>query len=824
MLASQLHASGVPVFPCTPNKMPAVKGWQNPLPPEQYNWQSGLVGIPIPPGTTIIDLDTYKGVTRESVEQLLGCTLPWDEALIQTTMRGGQHYAFSVDWRVKQGSNLKDANGNDIKGLDTRVAGKGLIATGKGYTHVGFGPFALAHPGTLPKLPDATRHLLEHVQQAPAERAELPQGDKDLAALRDALVHIDPGGSRSDWMRVGMALRHHYHDEPEQGLSLFDDWSSGGLWKDGEPANYDSESMDFQWSSIKPEGGITVASLFYTAMQSGWRPPATFDTSLAFGQGSAPVDQFAAMIDHITAEGGNAKSIDSLLQAIATLPCSPIQRDLLVTSLKYELREAKLLDKKLGDKIDRQLRSDTMPAFARPQLPLPAVLDVDDIPERPLGRPSAVHGSNADQMVGEVFQERLGVIDGVLRWWSGREWQRLSEDKAFRLVAQALKPDHCKAPNIAGTIKLLPTSCPVLPGQSVDRRAYFANGVLDMGTGAMLPHSPENYNTGCMGVAYNPRATCPQWFKFLTSIFFHLEDGADRVNKLQEIMGWALIRDGLNVQKVIALDGASRGGKGLVLEVLQVILGDTKWGAADFTNLDCGKTQSAFRNSDVLIDSEAKPPQHQTAKRAIGFMNKVASNEVVSVPLLHTQTPWEGRLNAKFIFACNGIPIMIDDSGASTNRLEVLRFDKSFSGIEDKTLAPRLISEAEGVAAWAIEGLRRLIANNGNFTQPASSIESLNHMKEENQPLRDFIAEYMTHGQDERCHLTDVWNAYRVYAADCNIRLPGKTQFSRSLRLSLLGSDVKEKRAIRVNGENKQGYEGMSVRSVSGDAFAMKGA
>lgn len=814
MLANQLHAAGVPVFPCLANKRPAVKGWQHPLTPEQYQWPSDLVGIPVPAGVVVVDLDTYKGVTRQQVEQTLGCALPWDQALIQTTMHGGQHYAFAVNWEVKQGSDI------GIKGLDTRVTGRGYIATGgNSYQHVGFGPFALAHPATLPQLPDATRHILEHVKQAPTERVELPQGDKDLATLREALIHIDPGCSRSEWLRVGLALRHYFHDIPEQGLSLFDDWSSGCLWKDGEPANYDGDGMEFQWGSFKPEGGITVASLFYTAMQSGWQPPATFDTSLAFGQGAAPVDTFAAMIDRITEEGGNAKHIDSLLQAIAAMSCSPIQRDLLVTSLKYELREAKLLDKKLGDKIDRQLRADA-PTIAARALPLPEVLDVEDIPEVQLGRPSAVHGSNADQMLAEVFQNRLAVVDGVTRWWSGREWQRLSEDKAFRLGAQALKPDHCKAPNIAGTIKLLPTSCPVLPAQQIDRRAFFANGVLNLDTGAMEQHNPTNYNTGCMSVSYNQQALCPGWFEHLSSLFYGLEDGEDRVALLQEIMGWALIKDDLNVQKIVALDGASRGGKGVILEVLTHILGPTKWGAADFTNLDDGKTQSAFRNSDVLIDMEAKPPPAQTAKRAIGFMNKVASNEVVSIQLLNTQTPWEGRLNAKFVFSCNGIPVMIDDSGATTNRFVVLKFDRSFADREDKGLAGRLIKETEGVAAWAVEGLRRLLANGGKFTQPSSSVESLSHMKEENQPLSDFIAEYIHYEEGARVHASELWNSYRVYAADCNVKLPGRNQFFRALRLSMIGTGTREVKSMRIGDAVKPGYEGINVRSLTAQAFS----
>ena len=822
MLANQLHAAGVPVFPCTPKKFPAVKGWQKPNHPDTYNWSNGYVGIPIPDGVMILDLDTYKGVTREQVEQAMGCTLPWDEALIQTTMHGGQHYAFATDWEVKQGTNV-----NDIVGLDTRVSGRGLIVTGQGYNHVGYGPFILAHPTALPKLPEGTRHILERVKHEATERAELPQGDRDIEHIRGALAHLTPHCSRDEWRDVGFSLRNYFHDMPETGFTVFDEWSQGEYWKnaeqDGVPVSYESETMDFQWGSFTAEGGRGIGSLIRGAYQKGWNPPASFDTAMAFGQGAATMDLFGDMIDRIAAEGSNPKLVDTLIQAIAAMACSPIQRDLLVTSLKYELREAKLLDKKLGDKLDRQLRTEAT-TLSHAKMQLPALIDVEDIPEVQLSRPSGIHGSNADQMLAEIFQNRLAVLDNVTRWWSGREWQRLTDEKAFRLGAQALKPDHCKAPNIAGTIKLLPTSCPIKPLQAIDKRAFFANGVLNLDTNAMEPHNINNHNTGCMAVEYNPQALSPEWFKHLTSLFHGLDDGDDRVDLLQEIMGWALIKDDLNVQKIIALDGASRAGKGVVLEVLCAILGQTKWGAADFTNLADGKTQSAFRNSDVLIDMEAKPPAGQDAKRAIGFMNKVASNEVVSIQLLNTQTPWEGRVNAKFIFSCNGIPMMIDDSGATTNRITVLMFDRSFHGREDRGLATRLIQEAEGVAAWAVEGLRRLLANGGNFTTPQSSIDAMTNMKEENQPLSDFIKGHLALADKTRTHSSDIWDAFRLYSAEANIKLPARNQFFRSLRLSMLGTKgVKESKSLRINDRVKPGYTGIQLRTLTGDAFNTQG-
>lgn len=370
-IAQQLHAAGLNVFPCRADKSPAVsKGqpWAEVAkqPPESLRWPSGVVGVPVPPGVVVLDLDTYKGVTREQVEALLGCSLPWDRALIQTTQRGGQHYAFKApQWPVRQDSNVS------ITGFDTRVGTKGYIATGAGYTPIGFGLFALAHPEALAELPDACRPTLEHVQRS-VEHTPLPEGDKDAQTVRDALSRIPPSVGRSEWMRVGLALRHYFHDDEQVGMSLFDEWSSGGLTPEHDtPANYAGpEDIEHQFTSFKPEGGTTISTLFYAAMQNGWRPPAGIDVSSAFGPGAAPVDAFCEMIDRIQETGGDPKQTSELITALGAMPCDQLQRATLLATLTRELKDAGLLSKGVKQQIDGLSGAPSAPK-AQPQKPAP---------------------------------------------------------------------------------------------------------------------------------------------------------------------------------------------------------------------------------------------------------------------------------------------------------------------------------------------------------------------------------------------------------------------------------------------------------------------
>lgn len=346
-LAEQFAASGLGVFPCRTDKKPAIqKGtdWRREAtrPTTDHHWPSAMVGLPIPPGVMVIDLDTYKGATRAAVEQAVGCALDWDAALIQITQHGGQHYAFACDWAPINGSNI-----NGVTGLDVRAAGKGYIATGQPYYQwQGMTPFAMSTPAALPRIPDQCRAVMEHVKHERTTPADLPEGEKDIEALKAALAHLDPGRLRSEWVRIGLALRHHFHDEPEQGLALFDMWSSGALG--GEtPPNYEPEVMEHQWYSFKPENGdatTTVGTIYHEAIGAGWQPPAGLDTAAIFGADATDIDTYTALVDDITQHGGDPKQTQRLIAAISG---NALQVQTLNAVLQRELKEAGLLTTEL---------------------------------------------------------------------------------------------------------------------------------------------------------------------------------------------------------------------------------------------------------------------------------------------------------------------------------------------------------------------------------------------------------------------------------------------------------------------------------------------
>jgi hypothetical protein len=99
--------------------------------------------------------------------------------------------------------------------------------------------------------------------------------DDEEERIRDAIFAIN-SDDRDTWLQIGMALKDHMGDG---GRALWDQWSQ-------RSNKYNERDQDRTWKSFK-RNGITIATLFHHAQQSGWRPKHK-STAGAHGTSSAP--------------------------------------------------------------------------------------------------------------------------------------------------------------------------------------------------------------------------------------------------------------------------------------------------------------------------------------------------------------------------------------------------------------------------------------------------------------------------------------------------------------------------------------------------------
>jgi putative DNA primase/helicase len=95
-------------------------------------------------------------------------------------------------------------------------------------------------------------------------RREGPEVDQIAAALK----YIDPT-DRGTWLRVAMSLKSELGDG---GFFMWLSWSSAA-------PNFNERDARAVWRSIKPDGGVTIRTLFRLARQGGWAGDAGLSTT-----------------------------------------------------------------------------------------------------------------------------------------------------------------------------------------------------------------------------------------------------------------------------------------------------------------------------------------------------------------------------------------------------------------------------------------------------------------------------------------------------------------------------------------------------------------
>jgi len=82
----------------------------------------------------------------------------------------------------------------------------------------------------------------------------------DTQRIQAALAHI-PTHDRDTWLRVGMGLKSKLGDD---GFSLWKQWSQ-------QDESYNEKNAKAVWRSIKPNGKVTIYSVFHKAWQRGYK-------------------------------------------------------------------------------------------------------------------------------------------------------------------------------------------------------------------------------------------------------------------------------------------------------------------------------------------------------------------------------------------------------------------------------------------------------------------------------------------------------------------------------------------------------------------------
>jgi len=335
----------------------------------------------------------------------------------------------------------------------------------------------------------------------------------------------------------------------------------------------------------------------------------------------------------------------------------------------------------------------------------------------------------------------------------------------------------------------------------------FKNGVLNIReharnpTCGLLPHDTRLFATSALPYEYDPGAKCPRFDAFLDSVF---EDPIDRGEYLK-MLGYLFLHDNPN-HLMFFLSGASRSGKGVTQRLVSHLVGAASSTATSLAALRGNFGLGNLMGKKVAVIGEMNEDSNaRVDTTAVDIMKSISGGDTVTIDRKYMPTT-EICLGVKFLIACNTFPAIFDASGGFSNRIVLVRFEKSFFRREDRGLEAALALELPGIANAALNGLR--CAMSQGFTPSQRTTDVLNDITSSAAPTARFFEDNMMTVPDAELRFVrteDIFNAYRAWGEQTGVPVKSLPRFCSDLRAAMPGLHPKR---VRAEGLRERGYSG----------------
>jgi len=390
-------------------------------------------------------------------------------------------------------------------------------------------------------------------------------------------------------------------------------------------------------------------------------------------------------------------------------------------------------------------------------------------------------------------------------------WKRMTEHqlkKLFYKLFQRIAPDKLFRGADAHYFELLPFICrstdSLLPAKNY---INVMNGLFNITTFRLEPHDSNVFSTTQLPVTYDIKAQCNRFLSFLHEVLCY---DIETIDLVQEIAGYVLSCE-TKAERLFVLLGDGSNGKSLLCEVFLQLAGGEK----NVSSVSLGNLEKEFKVSQIVgktlnisTENEVKTFDTEAAKA-------ITSGDAMQVEFKFGH-PFTYKPFAKLLFSVNRLPYLGDKSYGMERRLIIIPFDKRFSanpvtpmqGLKDPLLKETLPDELDGIFAFAMDGLERLIKNKYEFTDSKRVSEILNDYRLDTNPYLDFVRTCIESAEENdknnrRLSSKELENVFNGWCAETNhsgLMGISNRKLLKELRLTLENENISYKNE-KSNGE-----------------------
>jgi putative DNA primase/helicase len=226
------------------------------------------------------------------------------------------------------------------------------------------------------------------------------------------------------------------------------------------------------------------------------------------------------------------------------------------------------------------------------------------------------------------------------------------------------------------------------------------NGLLDIKSKELKPHSSVFLSTKQLPMRYDPSAKWTEVLKFLKQV-----QNREGVNTLLKMFGYILLTDTSKYQKAFFFAGRGDNGKSVLIDLIDAFVGKDNCSSVKLHDLKNDRFMAAQMYGKI-VNTYADIPG--TGLSDVGLFKALVSGDMITAQHKYGK-PFKFRNRSKMIYSGNAIPLSEgEDDLAYFKRWVILNFEALFTNDkQDKDLIGKLTTDENlsGLLNLALVGL-----------------------------------------------------------------------------------------------------------------------
>lgn len=317
------------------------------------------------------------------------------------------------------------------------------------------------------------------------------------------------------------------------------------------------------------------------------------------------------------------------------------------------------------------------------------------------------------------------------------------------------------------------------------------NGVLNILTSELTPHTPNKVFLQRIPVTFNPAATCPNIDAFHEQVVDRGKVSADvsheqdDVQTLLEIIGYCLY-PGYPFHKAFMLNGDGSNGKSTWLNIVKTRLGPENCSNISLQELENNRFAKAAlvgKLTNIYADLTSAALKHTGVFKQLVGGDRIGAEYKFGKHFSYDPT-------VKHLFSANTIPESPDDTGAYFRRWIIVNFPKIFTSFSEPRANPHILTklttpqELSGLLNKSLKALRELLER-GYFHGDRPTAAWRQEYIRKSDPVHAFVMDALQEKPDPALFITksDLFRAFVWYCIKNKLPPMDGNVFSRKIKL-----------------------------------------